>query len=340
MKKAVLTLLFLLTVTTIYAAKNAQIIGTVNSVSGKVTIIRNKKKIKAVKQMALHNNDRLITGRSARLIFKMNNNCKIVIAKNSSVKISSIMSKDGNSNRLALIYGTVKAKVNNSFTTNDKIKIRGISATVGVRGTTFSVSASEAPGLLVQVTEGKIILKSKGNTVTVPAGYRATASGRGLLSLEKGIISEIKWLVAQRLKLKDQFLFILLDLRSTIKTMIANLSFDTFLVKISVFLKDYATDLIDPLKLSRRKRRRELRKLLNIKTVLKRALKQITTLEIIRYKLEALLNFLGDSHASIKKLFDFTMNRFKIVKKAIKKIYKAEGIYRKRMYLYQLLSRK
>lgn len=149
-------------------------IGTITSVTGDAFISRDGSQLKAINDAKLNVKDTIITKEKSKVKIIFNDKTIINIGKNSNFSISEYLFDDNTEPiaRFSLLKGamqTITGKIGKIAP--EKFTVKTKTAIIGIRGTIFSVLASEDGSTEIYCTSGALIVKVDDILITVPEGF-------------------------------------------------------------------------------------------------------------------------------------------------------------------------
>lgn len=183
-------------------------VGTVQSVQGTVEVERGGQKGALVAGTALQGDDVVSVAAGSRVRFSFVHDSVVELAGPASAKLSVLAEEAGKHGLVALFYGNLRAQVRAALGKDDSFRVQGLVATTGVRGTDFTVGASEGGDMLVQVEQGQVEVErggdgdgdgaDKAQVLRVAAGQRLEGDESDTLVPASGTVDAAQWLGARR----------------------------------------------------------------------------------------------------------------------------------------------
>lgn len=176
----ILTLIVLLNI-----ALYANAVGTITALSGSASILRDSQSIEATLGATLHQKDVIKTSDATKVQMIFSDDTIISIGKNSNFSIDEFMfeSSDAPSAKFGLLSGamrTITGKIGK--VAPDKFSVKTKTATIGIRGTNFSIFAAADGSAKVFCTFGAISVTAGGATSIVSQGFYIQVSPDGTRS--------------------------------------------------------------------------------------------------------------------------------------------------------------
>lgn len=174
-------ILSILSLTSLFSAN----IGTITSITGSAYISRNASNIVALLGAPLNDKDTIITKDKSRVKIIFNDKTIINIGRNSNFSISEYLFEDNKEPiaRFSLLKGairTITGKIGKIAP--DKFIVKTKTATIGIRGTIFSVLSFEDGSTEVFCTYGAIFVEVNNIIITIPKDFYVTVSSTGEVS--------------------------------------------------------------------------------------------------------------------------------------------------------------
>jgi hypothetical protein len=161
----------------------ANVVGTITALQGTAFIVRNGNNIQATLGASLNEKDSIKTKDKSKVQIIFKDETIITIGKKSNFSIDEYLFDDKNAPKakFGLISGamrTITGKIGKIAP--DRFSVKTKTATIGIRGTNFSILAGADGGTKVFCTFGAISVSMKGVTSIVPQGFyvRVSASGK------------------------------------------------------------------------------------------------------------------------------------------------------------------
>lgn len=193
MKNFIKIILLTITLSITLFAKD---VATVTGVNGKATIERNGTQIEVVLGVTLQEKDSVITNKNAKVQIIFKDETIVTIGKNSNFSISEYLFEDGAepSAKFSMLKGamrTITGKIGKIAP--EKFKVTAKTATIGIRGTNFSINITE-----VYCTFGAISITMNSKEHIVEQGFFITISPDGATDIRAFKPEELK-------KMKENF---------------------------------------------------------------------------------------------------------------------------------------
>ena len=160
----------------------ANVVGTITALKGTAFIVRDGKNIQATLGASLNEKDSIKTKDKSKVQVIFKDETIITIGKKSNFSIDEYLFDDNNAPKakFGLISGamrTITGKIGKIAP--DRFSVKTKTATIGIRGTNFSILAGADGSTKVFCTFGAISVSMKGVTSIVPQGFyvRVSASG-------------------------------------------------------------------------------------------------------------------------------------------------------------------
>ena len=188
-------------------------IGTITLLKGNANITREGTDIAAILGAKLNEKDIIITKEQSKVQVVFNDQTIITIGRNSKFSINEYLFEESNAPlaKFSLLKGavrTITGKIGKIAPHRFSIKTK--TAIIGIRGTIFSILASEDGSTEVFCTFGEVTVEVDDILTTVPQGFYVTVSATGKVSkVEKFTSSELK-------KMKNES-FIVSNIKKDIK---------------------------------------------------------------------------------------------------------------------------
>ena len=187
----------LLTITTLFLATltHADIVATITALSGKATIERNSQKIVATLGIKVHGNDNIITADNSKLQLIFKDETIISIGKNSHFSIKEYLFEENQEPvaKFGMLRGamrTITGKIGKIAP--QKFTVTTKTATIGIRGTNFSVITSPDGSLQAYCTYGKINVTFNNKEYIVKQGFFVDISNDGRVQTKPFSAKELK----------------------------------------------------------------------------------------------------------------------------------------------------
>lgn len=193
--------ILLLTFTLFTSDLLANNIATITAITGKSNILRSSKKITATLGLKLQENDTILTGENAKLQIIFTDETIISIGKNSNFSIKEYLFEDGEAPiaRFGMLSGamrTITGKIGKIAP--QKFSVTTKTATIGIRGTNFTVAINEFGILNAYCTYGEISVKVDEKEFSVKQGLIITILQNKKTNLKEFNAKELK-------KLKNKY---------------------------------------------------------------------------------------------------------------------------------------
>lgn len=153
-------------------------IGFIKKVRGRAYLSNQKEKIRLKKDFSIYEDDLLITKKGAVQISFFKGHT-VTIAPFSSLHIKRLP-EDSSPGLFRLIRGKIKAVVNKKIVSKKyKLKVKTQTASLGIRGTTFTVESDKNTFLYVE--NGHVEIKSMGKVKNIRNGQVSYTTSQGHL---------------------------------------------------------------------------------------------------------------------------------------------------------------
>lgn len=160
----------------------ANSIGTITALQGNASIVRDGVTIEALLGAKLNKKDNITTQDKSKMQIIFNDETIITIGKNSHFSINEYLFEENKTPqaKFSLISGAMRAITGKiGKIAPEKFTVETKTATIGIRGTNFSVLAGPDGSTQVFCTFGAITASMNGETVTVPQGFYVSVSADG-----------------------------------------------------------------------------------------------------------------------------------------------------------------
>jgi len=331
MKKIFVLIMGMLFICFTLQADKTTAVGVVKSLQGSAQVERNKVKINVINGMSLYSDDIITTSANSVLKFSFSNNSIVTVKEGASLKISTLLEEEGKKSFLSLAFGRIAVSVKAALGKKDSYQIQNMSATVAIRGTVFSVSASEGTDLLVQVTKGKVELSKDSKKLEINAGYRGETDGDKEFKRVRGFVEGRSWLKRRRRFVKRRMIHIMRRINRRINRIYRRLFRKGSLKRVKAFIRKYRRDAEDFENMGRRAIRKEMRMLRRAGRVLRRLRRMMRRMYVARRKLLAMKRLAGKGNKRLNRYFYKTMKRIKELSKDFRIFRKAARLFRKRI---------
>lgn len=176
----IITLLFLLNLS-LYA----NTVGTITALSGSASILRDGKSIEATLGAKLEQKDSIKTSDATKIQIIFIDETIISIGKNSNFSIDEFLFEESEapSAKFGLLSGamrTITGKI--ADVAPDKFSVKTKTATIGIRGTNFSIFTGEDGSAKIFCTFGAISVTAQGSSSVVTQGFYILVSADGTRS--------------------------------------------------------------------------------------------------------------------------------------------------------------
>jgi hypothetical protein len=191
MKKIVIAILFLISISMIFAAEP---VAYLIQGKGKIQITRDQKIIKFKNGELLYNNDEIKTGTASFAAIKyVDGAAAVKIFPNSVMKVSAVKYNKELSKNSIMNSGNVYSKINNRI--KGKYQVETPTTVASVKGTGFITRIDSQKRTHIIVLEGEVLVQNKisGKSVTVTAGHTAVSGEDGEIEVTEtaeGTISD------------------------------------------------------------------------------------------------------------------------------------------------------
>jgi hypothetical protein len=160
----------------------ANSIGSITALKGSASIVRDGVTIEAMLGAKLNEKDSITTQDKSKVQLIFNDETIITIGKNSHFSINEYLFENNKTPqaKFSLISGamrTITGKIGKIAP--EKFKVETKTATIGIRGTNFTVLVGADGSTQVFCTFGAITASTKGETLTVPQGFYTSVSTNG-----------------------------------------------------------------------------------------------------------------------------------------------------------------
>ena len=143
----------------------------VDSVEGEVTLERASEEKEIFEGLKLKSEDTMTTGEDGLLELLVDDDKHILAKENTSFTIQSNGNKKKGKLTIQLEYGTSLVEIENKLPDGYDVEVETPNASMSVRGTTFEVLYDKVSKITTLiVTEGKVRVKTKEDTLNVEAG--------------------------------------------------------------------------------------------------------------------------------------------------------------------------
>ena len=137
---------------------------------GKVTLIRDGRRIKVSMNDVIKSGDIVKTGRGAQATLSYNDNSRITISSNTTARIGSKNIKG--SDDIALISGNLTGKFAKISKGKRSRKVYGPTVVCAIRGTEFKMAVSKGGNSRVNLSEGKLHIKNPYGNVNLNSNQK------------------------------------------------------------------------------------------------------------------------------------------------------------------------
>jgi len=192
MKNILKTLLLTISISLTLFAND---VATVTGVNGDATIQRNGTEIKIALGSVLEEKDTVITSENAKVQIIFKDETIVTIGKNSNFSISEYLFEDGVEPvvKFSMLKGamrTITGKIGKIAP--EKFKVTAKTATIGIRGTNFTINITEDNLTEVYCTFGAISIAIDNNEHIVEQGFFITVSPDGETNIQDFKADDLK----------------------------------------------------------------------------------------------------------------------------------------------------
>ena len=189
-----LFIFFILCVSTMVEA-NTTTVGNITAVQGSSNIQRDLKEIKVELGADLQAQDKVLTYENTKVQIIFKDDTIISIGKNSIFSIEEYLYDEENTPaaKFQMLRGamrTITGKIGKI--SPQKFKVQTKTATIGIRGTNFSILVEEDDSMLVYCTYGEVSVNLNEEEHSVRQGYYAKVSKDGKVSVVSFSASDLK----------------------------------------------------------------------------------------------------------------------------------------------------
>ncbi len=160
----------------------ANSVGRITALKGSADIVRDGLSIKAILGAKLNEKDNILTKDKSKVQIVFNDETIITVGKNSNFSINEYLFEESTlpKAKFELLSGAMRAITGKiGKIAPDKFSVKTKNATIGIRGTNFSVLAGTDGGLKVYCTFGAISTEIKGDISIVTQGFYIVVSPAG-----------------------------------------------------------------------------------------------------------------------------------------------------------------
>lgn len=164
----------------------------VDSVEGEVTLERASAEKEIFEGLKLKSEDSMTTGEDGLLELLVDDDKHILAKENTSFTIQSTGNKKKGKLTIELEYGTSLVEIENKLPDGYDVEVETPNASLSVRGTTFEVVYDKISKITTLiVTDGKVRVKTKEDTIMVEEGQAAVIEGAEIKLADPDAILEI-----------------------------------------------------------------------------------------------------------------------------------------------------
>jgi len=173
----------------------ADIVATITALKGSATIQRNSKKIVATLGEKVDDNDNIITADNSKLQLIFKDETIISIGKNSHFSIKEYLFEDNQTPvaKFGMLRGamrTITGKIGKIAP--QKFTVTTKTATIGIRGTNFSIITDPSGSLQAYCTYGKISVTFNNKEYVVKQGFFVDITNNGKVHIKAFSAKELK----------------------------------------------------------------------------------------------------------------------------------------------------
>ena len=186
---------------------SAEIVATITALKGSATIERNSQKIVANLGTKVHDNDNIITANNSKLQLIFKDETIISLGKNSHFSIKEYLFEENQAPvaKFGMLRGamrTITGKIGKIAP--QKFTVTTKTATIGIRGTNFTIITSPNGSLQAYCTYGKISVTFNNKEYIVKQGFFVDISDHGTVHVKAFSAKELKSIKKQNFDSKKE----------------------------------------------------------------------------------------------------------------------------------------